>query len=165
MKKWRCLVCGYIHEGENPPVRCPVCEAPASKFEEVLSEAGETSKNLCANWDGETEEVGMYLAFSRKADEEGYPEIGQAFVKLAMEEAWHAADVYRLQGKVKSTKENVKWRAEAERGAEKGKAACAEAALKEGLKPVAGWFLRASADEGRHAAVFEGLLKRHFDKA
>jgi len=161
MKKWRCTVCGYIHEGENAPVRCPVCEAPASKFEEIRAEAGETTKNLCANWDGETEEVGMYLAFSKKADEEGYPEVAQAFAKLAMEEAWHAADVYRLQGKVKSTKENVKWRAEAERGAEKGKAACAEAALKEGLKPVAGWFLRASADEGRHASVFEGLLKRY----
>ena len=161
MKKWRCLVCGFIHEGENPPVKCPVCEAPASRFEEVRAGEGETAKNLCANWDGETEEVGMYLAFSRKADEEGHPEVAQAFVKLAMEEAWHAADVYRLQGKVKSTKENVKWRAEAERGAEKGKAACAEAALKEGLKPVAGWFLRASADEGRHASVFEGLLKRY----
>lgn len=162
MKKWRCLVCGFIHEGENPPVSCPVCEAPASKFEEVGAGEGETAKNLCANWDGETEEVGMYLAFSRKADEEGHPEVAQAFAKLAMEEAWHAADVYRLQGKVKSTKENLQWRAEAERGAEKGKAACAEAALKEGLKPVAGWFLRASADEGRHASVFEGLLKRYF---
>lgn len=162
MKKWRCTVCGYIHEGENPPVRCPVCEAPASKFEAVGAGEGETTKNLAANWDGETEEVGMYLAFSKKADEEGYPEIAQAFVKLAMEEAWHAADVFRLQGKVKSTRENVQWRAEAERGAEKGKASAAESALKEGNKPAAGWFLRASADEGRHAAVFEGLLKRYF---
>ncbi|MDL2254485.1 FAD-dependent oxidoreductase [Ruminococcaceae bacterium OttesenSCG-928-I18] len=33
MKKWRCTVCGYIHEGENPPEHCPVCGAPKDKFE------------------------------------------------------------------------------------------------------------------------------------
>ena len=119
MKKWRCTVCGYIHEGRMRLQGVLSARRPASKFEEVKESAGETAKNLCANWDGETEEIGMYLAFSKKADEEGYPEVAQAFVKLAMEEAWHAADVYKLQGKVKSTKENVQWRAEAERGAEK----------------------------------------------
>lgn len=35
MKKWRCLVCGEVFEGETPPDPCPVCGAPASEFEEV----------------------------------------------------------------------------------------------------------------------------------
>ncbi len=32
MKKWKCTICNYIHEGEEPPAKCPVCRAPASKF-------------------------------------------------------------------------------------------------------------------------------------
>jgi len=35
MKKWRCTVCGYVHEGPTPPARCPVCGADKSKFKEV----------------------------------------------------------------------------------------------------------------------------------
>ncbi|EKD68517.1 MAG: hypothetical protein ACD_47C00572G0003, partial [uncultured bacterium] len=26
MKQFKCLVCGYIHNGEEPPERCPVCK-------------------------------------------------------------------------------------------------------------------------------------------
>lgn len=32
MAKWVCSVCGYVHEGDTPPEKCPVCNAPASKF-------------------------------------------------------------------------------------------------------------------------------------
>ncbi len=38
MKKWKCTVCGYIHEGDAPPEECPLCKAPAEKFEEVVAE-------------------------------------------------------------------------------------------------------------------------------
>lgn len=37
MKKWRCTVCGYIHEGGAPPEQCPLCKAPAEMFEEVVA--------------------------------------------------------------------------------------------------------------------------------
>ncbi len=33
--RWRCLICGYIHDGEQPPFRCPVCGAPAKLFERI----------------------------------------------------------------------------------------------------------------------------------
>jgi len=33
MKRWRCIVCGYLHDGDHPPYRCPVCAAPATLFE------------------------------------------------------------------------------------------------------------------------------------
>lgn len=35
MKKWRCKICGYIHEGDSPPDECPVCGASKDQFEEV----------------------------------------------------------------------------------------------------------------------------------
>ncbi len=35
MKQWQCTICKYIHKGETPPEKCPVCGAPASKFIEI----------------------------------------------------------------------------------------------------------------------------------
>jgi rubredoxin/uncharacterized membrane protein len=43
-KRWRCLVCGYVHEGEAPPAHCPVCKAPAAQFAE-LDAKGNLMKN------------------------------------------------------------------------------------------------------------------------
>ena len=48
MKKWRCTVCGYVHDGEAPPDQCPVCGADSDLFEEVVEpvvpdEAGTSS--------------------------------------------------------------------------------------------------------------------------
>lgn len=34
-RKWRCTVCGYIHEGDEAPEKCPLCKAPREKFVEV----------------------------------------------------------------------------------------------------------------------------------
>ena len=34
-KKWKCVECGFIHEGEYPPDTCPVCYAPSDAFVEV----------------------------------------------------------------------------------------------------------------------------------
>ncbi len=39
MKKWKCLVCGYVHTGDEPPEKCPVCGADRSKFVELVEEA------------------------------------------------------------------------------------------------------------------------------
>jgi len=41
MSKWECSVCGYVHNEEAPPEQCPVCEAPAKMFKEVLEEQPE----------------------------------------------------------------------------------------------------------------------------
>jgi len=162
MSKFRCTVCGYIAEGNEAPEVCPVCAVSKEKFEKILENQDSTAKNLDANWDGETEEVGMYLAFAKKAEDEGFPEIAAAFIKIAFEEGYHAAQIYEVQGKVKSTKENLAWRVEAELGAQKGKADAAKLALDNGQTDAAEFFLRAAKDEGRHAAMFDGLLKRNF---
>lgn len=160
MKKFQCVVCGYIHQGEEAPMKCPVCGVPHENFTELSVEEGQTPSNLNANWDGETEEVGLYLAFGKKAEEEGYPEIAQTFFKAAIEEGWHAAEIAVIQGKVKSTRENLAWRIEAELAAEKGKAEAAEMARQDGNHAAAEFFMRASKDEGRHAAMFLGHLQR-----
>lgn len=161
--KFRCMVCGYIAEGTEAPDICPACGVTSEKFEAICDKIDSTPENLEANWDGETEEVGLYLAFAKKAEEEGYPEVAATFIKIAIEEGYHAAEIAEIQGKVKSTKENLAWRAEAERGAQKGKSEAAQIARKFGKEEAALFFERAAKDEGRHAAMFEGLLNRYFN--
>lgn len=48
MKKWECTVCGYIHEGEEPPDECPVCSADKSMFVEVVDEGAATDASAPA---------------------------------------------------------------------------------------------------------------------
>ena len=101
MKKFVCTVCGYVHEGEAAPDVCPICKAPASKFVEQSGELNYADEHhvgtakdvdpriiegLRQNFTGECSEVGMYLAMSRQADREGYPEIAEAFKRYAWEE-------------------------------------------------------------------------------
>ncbi|MEE0930879.1 MAG: ferritin family protein, partial [Acutalibacteraceae bacterium] len=132
MKKWICPVCGYVHEGEVAPEKCPQCGIPGSKFTEASSgdiafatvhEVGiakgvsqDIYDDLVANFNGECSEVGMYLAMARVADREGYPEISAAFTKYAFEEAEHAAKFAELLGEVvtNSTKKNLELRVAAE---------------------------------------------------
>lgn len=42
MKKWECTICGYIHEGDQPPEVCPVCGAGPEYFKEIIEKAEET---------------------------------------------------------------------------------------------------------------------------
>ena len=124
MKKFVCTVCGYVHEGETAPEKCPVCHVPASKFNEMSGEmklaaeheygiyektvAGNADiseedkkyilEQLHANFTGECSEVGMYLCMARIAHREGYPEIGLYWEKAAYEEAEHAAKFAELLG-------------------------------------------------------------------
>ena len=138
MKKFVCSVCGYVYEGEAAPEKCPVCNAPASKFIEQSDEMSWASEHvvgvaqgvsediledLRANFNGECSEVGMYLAMARVAHREGYPEIGLYWEKAAYEEAEHAAKFAELLGEVvtDSTKKNLEMRVEAENGATAGK--------------------------------------------
>jgi len=45
MNRWKCGVCGYIHEGDVRPETCPVCEAPGERFAEVVGEGSEINEN------------------------------------------------------------------------------------------------------------------------
>jgi predicted nucleic acid-binding Zn-ribbon protein len=38
VKLWRCTVCGYVHEGDEPPANCPKCGVTSDKFVELSKE-------------------------------------------------------------------------------------------------------------------------------
>ena len=180
MKKFVCMVCGYVHEGDSAPEKCPQCKAPASKFTEQgegMTWAAEHSvgvakgvsediiMDLRANFTGECTEVGMYLAMARVAHREGYPEIGLYWEKAAYEEAEHAAKFAELLGEVvtSSTKKNLEMRVEAENGATAGKTDLAKRAKEQGLDAIHDTVHEMARDEARHGKAFEGLLKRYFN--
>lgn len=67
-------------------------------------------KFVAGNFEGETNEVGIYLAMSRQASREGYGELAEVFKRLAWEEAEHAARFCEMNGIIKDTlKENIEW--------------------------------------------------------
>jgi rubrerythrin len=180
MAKYVCSVCGYVHEGDEPPEKCPQCGVPAEKFNKV--EEGELNwaaehvlgvaqgvdpeilQGLRDNFNGECSEVGMYLAMARVAHREGYPEIGLYWEKAAYEEAEHAAKFAELLGEVvtDSTKKNLEMRVEAECGATAGKMAIAKKAKELGLDAIHDTVHEMARDEPRHGKAFAGLLKRYF---
>ena len=179
MAKYVCKVCGYVHEGDAAPAECPVCHAPADKFElqgEEMSWAAEhvvgvaadvsedIKEDLRANFNGECSEVGMYLAMARVAYSEGYPEVGMYYEKAAYEEAEHAAKFAELLGEVvtNSTKKNLELRVAAENGATAGKTDLAVRAKQANLDAIHDTVHEMARDEARHGKAFEGLLKRYF---
>ena len=181
MKKWVCTVCGYIHEGDTPPKVCPVCGVGADKFEEMKSGLdwadehrigivegidNEIIEALRANFIGECTEVGMYIAMSRQADREGYPEVGEAYKRIAYEEADHASRFAEMLGEVvmPDTKANLSARVEAEYGACEGKKKLATLAKQNNLDAIHDSVHEMCKDEARHGRAFKGLLERYFNK-
>ena len=178
--KFVCTVCGYTEEGDHAPEKCPICSASRDKFKQVDENNKtyatehvvgiakgvdeEILKGLRDNFNGECCEVGMYLAMSRQAEREGYPEIADAYKRYAFEEAEHAAKFAELLGEVltDSTKKNVQMRAEAEFGACDGKMQLAKKAKELGLDAIHDTVHEMAKDEARHGRGFDGLLARYF---
>ena len=180
MKKYVCPVCGYVHEGESAPEKCPICKVPGERFvEQVANEMTWAAEHIVGvangapqeiidglreNFVGECTEVGMYLAMARVAHREGYPEIGLYWEKAALEEAEHAAKFAELLGEVitDSTKKNLELRVEAENGATAGKFELAKMAKAANLDAIHDTVHEMARDEARHGKAFEGLLNRYF---
>ena len=177
--KFVCPVCGYVHEGDSAPEKCPVCGVSGDKFikqaadmtwaaEHIVGVAADAPKEikdgLIANFNGECCEVGMYLAMARVAHREGYPEIGMYYEKAAYEEAEHAAKFAELLGEVvtPSTKKNLELRVEAENGATAGKVEIAKLAKSLNLDAIHDTVHEMARDEARHGKAFKGLLDRYF---
>ena len=177
MKKFVCIVCGYIHEGEAAPAECPVCHAGADKFKEQTGEMSWAAEHevgvaqgasedimadLRANFEGECCEVGMYLAMARVAHREGYPEIGLYWEKAAYEEAEHAAKFAELLGEVvtNSTKKNLEMRIEAENGATEGKFDLAKRAKAANLDAIHDTVHEMGRGEAGHGRAFQAVLSR-----
>ena len=182
MKKWRCTVCGEIVVSDTRPEACPLCKAPGEKFVEVVETEmswatehvvgiakdapEEIKEGLRANFNGECTEVGMYLAMSRVAAREGYPEIAEYWKTAAFEEAEHAAKFAELLGECvfDSTEKNLTVRVEAENGATAGKFDLAKKAKELNLDAIHDTVHEMAKVEARHGRAFAGLLKRFFGK-
>ncbi|MDR3542132.1 MAG: ferritin family protein [Desulfosporosinus sp.] len=180
MKKFICSVCGYVFEGNEAPDKCPQCMAAKEKFSEKIDGImqwadehkigvaqgvdAEIVEGLRANFMGECTEVGMYLAMSRQADREGYPEIAEAYKRIAIEEADHAAKFAELLGEVvcADTKKNLELRVEAEFGACQGKKDIATKAKLLNYDAIHDTVHEMCKDEARHGSAFKGLLDRYF---
>jgi len=178
--KYRCPICGYIHQGNDAPEKCPQCGAPGNTFvkiedetfvwaaEHIVGVAKDADprivEGLRMNFTGECTEVGMYLAMSRAADRQGYPEVAEAYKRIAFEEAEHAARFAEMLGEVVSadTKENLTVRIAAENGATQGKVEIATLAKQLGLDAIHDTVHEMARDEARHGKAFKGLLERYF---
>jgi rubrerythrin len=179
MKTYVCSVCGYSNEADNAPSKCPQCGAAGSKFSvqdgdlvwadghSIGAAKGvdsEILQGLKDNFMGECTEVGMYLAMSRQADREGFPEVAEAYKRIAFEEAEHAAKFAELLGEVveADTKANLTARVMAEYGACKGKKELAVKAKELGYDAIHDTVHEMCKDEARHGQAFKGLLNRFF---
>lgn len=179
--KYKCLVCGQVFEvpdGEEPV--CPVCHVKGDKIvpyvEEEMTWADEHTigvakgvdeeilQGLRDNFNGECSEVGMYLAMSRQAMREGYPEIAVVLEQIAHEEAEHAARFCEMIGDLvtNSTKENLIKMLNGENGACHGKKKIASKAKAQNLDAIHDSVHEMCKDEARHGKALKGLLDRYF---
>lgn len=124
MEKWRCTVCGYIHEGPLPEnFKCPRCHKPASVFEKLVEEisvnrnqyAGtKTEKNLEEAFAGESQARNKYTYFANVAQHEGYDQLAEVFLKTARNEQEHARIWFEELGHIGNTAKNLLAAAEGE---------------------------------------------------
>ena len=180
MKQFVCTICGYVFTGDEAPEKCPQCGALNDKFIEKSQRAlawadehkigiaqgvdPEILEELRANFVGECTEVGMYLAMSRQADREGFPEVAEAYKRIALEEAEHASKFAELLGEVvvADTKTNLQVRVDAEHGACQGKKDLATKAKLLNYDAIHDTVHEMCKDEARHGSAFKGLLNRYF---
>lgn len=169
MVKYRCTVCGYIHEGElTDDFKCPRCKQPASVF--VLVEEKEesankyagtkTEKNLMEAFSGESQARNKYTYFANIAQREGYDQIAEIFLKTARNEQEHARIWFEELGNLGKTAENLLQAAEGENYEWTDMyERFAKDAEEEGFKDLAERFRRVGAIEKAHEERYRALLK------
>ncbi len=168
MEKWKCSVCGYVHEGPLPEgFKCPRCGAPASAFVKLGEEkkgeskyAGtKTEKNLAAAFAGESQARNKYTYFAQVAAREGYEQLAEIFLKTAGNEMEHAKLWFEELGHLGKTAENLLAAAEGENyewtDMYQGFAKDAE---DEGFPALAARFRRVADVEKSHEARYRALL-------
>ncbi|MBR6522140.1 MAG: rubrerythrin family protein [Oscillospiraceae bacterium] len=123
MEKWRCTICGYVHEGAiADDFKCPICKQPASVFEKVEEAAAsanpyagtKTEKNLMEAFAGESQARNKYTYFAAVAMREGYDQLAEIFLSTARNEQEHARVWFQELGHIGTTAENLLAAAEGE---------------------------------------------------
>ena len=170
MEKYRCSVCGYIHEGPLPEdFTCPVCKQPASVFQKIEENLAttpgkytgtKTEKNLQEAFSGESQARNKYTYFANIAANEGYDQLASIFLSTARNEQEHAKLWYEELGNLSHTAENLLHAAQGEHyewtEMYDGFAKDAEA---EGFMDLAVRFRKVAAIEKTHEERYLALLK------
>lgn len=168
--KYRCKICGYIHEGELPAdFVCPVCRQPATAFERIEeapaagknSYAGtKTEKNLAEAFSGESQARNKYTYFAAVAQTEGYDQLAEIFLKTARNEQEHARLWFQELGHLGNTAQNLLAAAEGENYEWTDMYdRFAKDAEEEGFSELAERFRRVAAIEKSHEERYRALLK------
>ena len=171
-KKFKCTVCGYIHEGDEAPAICPKCKQPKEKFVEIVDEpkslkGTKTEKNLEEAFAGESMARNKYTYFASKAKKEGYVQIAALFEETAVNEREHAKLWFKYLhgGEVASTAENLLSAAEGENFEWTDMyERMAREAREEGFEEIAKKFEMVGAIEKHHEERYRKLLKNLNDK-
>ena len=123
MEKWKCTVCGYIHEGPmTPDFKCPICKQGADKFVKIEEAApaknpfagSKTEKNLWEAFAGESQARNKYTYFASVAKKAGFEQIAALFLQTAENEKEHAKLWFKALGELGDTAENLLHAAEGE---------------------------------------------------
>ncbi len=124
MEKWKCSVCGYVHEGAmTPDFKCPLCKQPADKFVKIEEAAAparnpyagtKTEKNLWEAFAGESQARNKYTYFASVAKKAGYEQIAALFLQTADNEKEHAKLWFKALGELGDTAQNLLHAAEGE---------------------------------------------------
>ncbi|MDO5040401.1 rubrerythrin [Clostridium sp.] len=166
--KYRCSVCGYVHEGELPEgFVCPVCKSPASVFVKVETQSESTNKykgtktekNLMEALSGESIARNKYTFFADVAKSEGYEQIYELFLKTAGNEREHAKLWFKELGNLNDTMKNLLHAAEGEHYEWSDMyARFAKDASEEGFFDLAEKFIEVSKIEKSHEDRYRKLL-------
>ena len=179
MEKWKCSVCGYIHEGPMPDdFTCPVCKQPASKFVKIEDAPAKnpyagtkTEKNLWEAFAGESQARNKYTYFASVAKKAGYEQIAALFLQTAENEKEHAKLWFKALGELGDTAENLLHAAEGENAEWTDMYdRMAREADEEGFHELAEQFRGVAAIEKAHEERYRALLnnveaKKVFEKS
>lgn len=169
VKKFICTVCGYVHEGEVAPEKCPVCKVPASKFKEVAPElkGTKTEKNLQDAFAGESMARNKYSYYASKAKKDGFVQMAAIFEETANNEKEHAKLWFKYLhgGSVPGTEANLEDAANGENYEWTDMyARMAKEAREEGFVEIAEKFEGVAKIEKEHEERYRKLLKNLTDK-
>lgn len=172
MLKWKCSVCGYIHEGDQAPEQCPVCKQPKEKFVKIEETSKnpyvgtKTEKNLWEAFAGESQARNKYTYFASVAKKAGYEQIAALFLQTAENEKEHAKLWFKALGELGDTAENLLHAAEGENAEWTDMyERMAKDAEEEGFTELAAQFRGVAAIEKAHEERYRALLKNVETKA
>ena len=165
--KWVCRICGYVHEGDEPPAVCPLCKHPSTDFDKVVDVAPQnkyagtkTEKNLLEAFAGESQARNKYTYYASVAKKNGYEQIAALFLKTADNEKEHAKLWFKALDELGTLEENLLHAADGENFEWTDMyPRMAREADEEGFHELAEQFRGVAAIEKHHEERYRKLLK------